>query len=80
MKCGWCRMPEIWATKLDPEVEAIHALAQGRNAWLQVCKGEVSVNGEMLTAGRRCRNHRPGQDRKVRSTTEAAELLLFDLG
>ena len=34
---------EIWAAKLDADVEAIHPLAQGRKAWLQVAKGEVSA-------------------------------------
>src|SRR3569623_713780 len=32
---------EIWVAKLDAAVEAIHPLAQGRNAWLQVAKGEI---------------------------------------
>jgi len=69
---------EIWAAKLDPEVEAIHALAQGRKAWLQICKGDVSVNGENLGAGDAAVI--TDQDQiAVRSTT-AAELLLFDLG
>src|SRR6201746_362317 len=42
---------EIWAAKLDAGVEAIHPLAQGRKAWLQVAKGEVTLGGETLKAG-----------------------------
>jgi redox-sensitive bicupin YhaK (pirin superfamily) len=42
---------EIWATKLDAGVEAIHPLTPGRKAWLQVARGEVSVAGETLGAG-----------------------------
>ena len=51
---------EIWAAKLDADVEAIHTLAPGRRAWLQVAKGEVSV-GERNAEGRRRRgDDRPG--------------------
>jgi redox-sensitive bicupin YhaK (pirin superfamily) len=42
---------EIWAAKLDAGVEAIHPLAQGRKAWLQVAKGEVTVGEDVLKAG-----------------------------
>src|SRR5580693_9016921 len=42
---------EIWAAKLDDDVEAIHALSQGRKVWLQVAMGEVSVDGQTLRAG-----------------------------
>ena len=68
---------EIWAAKLDAEVEAIHPLAQGRKAWLQVAKGEVRLGGETLKAGDAAAI--TDQDQiAVRSQT-AAELLLFDL-
>jgi redox-sensitive bicupin YhaK (pirin superfamily) len=42
---------EIWAAKLDAGVEAIHPLAQGRKAWLQVAKGEIAIGAETLKAG-----------------------------
>jgi redox-sensitive bicupin YhaK (pirin superfamily) len=42
---------EIWAARLDADVEAIHALAPGRRAWLQVAKGEVTIANEILKAG-----------------------------
>jgi len=68
---------EIWAAKLDSDVEAIHALSQGRKAWLQVAKGEVSVDGQTLKAGDAAAI--TDQDKiAVRSKT-AAEVLLFDL-
>ncbi|HYJ36526.1 MAG TPA: hypothetical protein VEV64_10235, partial [Rhizomicrobium sp.] len=35
----------------DAGVEAIHPLAQGRKAWLQVARGEVTLCGEILKAG-----------------------------
>jgi len=68
---------EIWAAKLDAGVEAIHPLAQGRKAWLQVAKGEVKLVGETLKAGDAAAI--TDQDQiAVRSQT-AAEVLLFDL-
>ena len=42
---------EIWAAKLDAGVEAIHPLAPGRKAWLQVAKGEVTLGEDTLQAG-----------------------------
>jgi redox-sensitive bicupin YhaK (pirin superfamily) len=42
---------EIWAARLDAGLEAIHPLAQGRKAWLQVAKGEVTVGDDVLKAG-----------------------------
>src|ERR1700749_1041945 len=39
---------EIWAAKLDADVEAIHPLAPGRKAWLQVVKGEVAIGDDIL--------------------------------
>jgi len=68
---------EIWAAKLDAGVEAIHPLAQGRRAWLQVAKGEVRVGGETLKAGDAAAISDQDQI-AVRSQTEA-EVLLFDL-
>jgi redox-sensitive bicupin YhaK (pirin superfamily) len=68
---------EIWAAKLDAGVEAIHPLAQGRKAWLQVARGEVRLDGETLKAGDAAAI--TDQDQiAVRSQT-AAEVLLFDL-
>ena len=42
---------EIWVAKLDADVEAIHPLAQGRKAWLQVASGEITLGEETLKAG-----------------------------
>ena len=68
---------EIWAAKLDADVEAIHALAPGRKAWLQVARGDVTVDGQTLTAGDAAAI--TDQDQiAVRSLT-AAEVLLFDM-
>src|SRR3569833_3491161 len=42
---------EIWAATLDADIEAIHQLAPGRKAWLQVARVEVTVDGQVLKAG-----------------------------
>lgn len=68
---------EIWAAKLDADIEAIHSLAPGRRAWIQIAKGEVSVGGEHLKAGDGAAVTDQAQI-ALRSHTPA-ELLLFDL-
>jgi hypothetical protein len=68
---------EIWAAKLDADVEAIHTLAPGRRAWVQVTKGEVSVDTERLSAGDGAAVTDQVQI-ALRSRTPV-ELLLFDL-
>ena len=68
---------EIWTARLDADVEAIHPLAQGRKAWLQVAKGEIRVDGETLKAGDAAAITDHIQI-AVRSN-EPSEVLLFDL-
>jgi redox-sensitive bicupin YhaK (pirin superfamily) len=68
---------EIWVAKLDADVEAIRPLAQGRKAWLQVARGEVTLGEETLKAGDAAAISDQTQI-TVRSRT-AAEVLLFDL-
>ena len=68
---------EIWATKLDAGVEAIHPLQSGRKVWLQVAKGEVKLGEETLHAGDAAAITDQNEI-AVRSRTEA-EVLLFDL-
>ncbi len=68
---------EIWAAYFDREDEAIHPLAPGRRAWVQVAKGAVSVSGEDLQAGDGAALTDVDQ---VRIRAEGpAEVLLFDL-
>jgi redox-sensitive bicupin YhaK (pirin superfamily) len=68
---------EIWAAKLDAGVEAIHPLAQGRKAWLQVARGEVTVGEDVLKAGDAAAITDVSQI-AVRSNAPS-EVLLFDL-
>ena len=68
---------EIWVAKLDADVEAIRPLAQGRKAWLQVAKGEVTIGEETLKAGDAAAITDQTQI-AVRSKVPS-EVLLFDL-
>ena len=68
---------EIWAAKLDADVEAIHPLAPGRRAWLQVARGEVVLGDNVLTAGDAAAITDMA-DIAVRSKAPS-EILLFDL-
>jgi redox-sensitive bicupin YhaK (pirin superfamily) len=69
---------EIWAARLDADVEAIHQLAPGRKAWLQVARGDVTVDGQILAAGDAAAI--TDQEQIAVRSLNAAEVLLFDLG
>ena len=68
---------EIWVAKLDPDIEAIHNLAPGRRAWVQVTMGEVSIDTELLSAGDGAAV--TDQAQVALRSRSPAELLLFDL-
>ena len=68
---------EIWAAKLDAGVEAIHPLAQGRKAWLQVAKGEVVLGDQILKAGDAAAI--TDQAQIAVKSNALSEVLLFDL-
>lgn len=68
---------EIYVAKLDVDVEAIHKLAPGRRAWLQVARGEVTVGAETLQEGD---GAAITDDTEVVLCSKApSEILLFDL-
>lgn len=68
---------EIWAAKLDSDVEVIHPLKEGRRAWIQVARGEVDINGQTLKAGDAAGLTDPGTI-AVHAKTPS-EVLLFDM-
>ena len=68
---------EIWVAKLDADVEAIRPLAPGRKAWLQVAKGEVTLNDQTLRAGDAAAI--TDQDQIAVRSKMPSDLLLFDL-
>jgi hypothetical protein len=68
----------VYAAILDDGQRVEHSLADGRGAWLQVARGSVSVNGTALNVGDGAAIENESKLDIV--ATEAAELLLFDLG
>jgi redox-sensitive bicupin YhaK (pirin superfamily) len=55
-----------------------HPLAPGRHAWVQVARGEVTVNGEALRAGDGAALSNEGEVR-IEGRGSGGEVLLFDL-
>jgi quercetin 2,3-dioxygenase len=41
----------VYSTLLEPGQEAVHPLAPGRHAWVQVARGALDLNGRRLEAG-----------------------------
>jgi len=69
---------DLWGGLLADGEEVRHALAPGRRGWLQVARGTLVANGESLRAG-------DGlalidEPALAIAATDAAEILLFDLG
>ena len=63
--------------RLSPEAAVTHALAPGRHAWVQVAKGEVTVNGTQLDEGDGAGV--AGETLVGIASPTGAEVLLFDL-
>jgi redox-sensitive bicupin YhaK (pirin superfamily) len=68
---------EIWAAKLDTGSEAVHALANGRRAWIQVVGGELGLGDKTLKAGDAAAITGESEVR-VRALSKS-EVLLFDV-
>jgi redox-sensitive bicupin YhaK (pirin superfamily) len=68
---------EVYVTTLAREQSLTHKLHKGRHAWLQVARGQVSLNGEPLHEGDGAAVS--GETSlEVRAMADA-EVLLFDL-
>ena len=58
-----------------------YSLPGGRNAWIHVARGKVTINGETLAAGDAASVTASGVARSLEIRgVDAAEVLLFDLG
>jgi len=68
---------DLWVAKLEAGQRVTHKLAPGRNAWLHVAEGEVSLNGERMSGGDAAAITEP--ETLELSATGAAQVLLFDL-
>lgn len=66
----------VYAAPLNG-TEVTHSLAFGRHAWLQVARGELTLNGQALTAGDGAGIE--NESRLTLAANDTAELLLFDL-
>jgi redox-sensitive bicupin YhaK (pirin superfamily) len=69
---------KIFASLLDPGQQVEHALADGRDAWLQVAAGSVNVNDNPLKQGDGAGIRK--ESKITITATETAEILFFDLG
>ena len=68
---------ELYATLLDPGLQAIHRLAPDRYAWIQVTRGEMTLNGHPMRAGDGASVSDEPQIALV--GINPAEVLLFDM-
>ena len=68
---------DLWLAKLEAGQSVGHALAKGRNAWVHVAEGEVTVNGQKLVTGDAAAL---SDEAKVQlSANKPSQVLLFDL-
>ena len=67
----------VYASLLDGADSVSHVLAQGRKAYVHVVRGDVSVNGQALTAGDAAKLS--GELSIEITQAKDAEVLLFDL-
>jgi len=68
----------IYASLLDRGQEVRHALQGGRKGWLQLVRGAVELNGQVLNAGDGAAIEDEPEIR-IAATRDDVELLLFDL-
>ncbi|MBL0143050.1 MAG: pirin family protein [Betaproteobacteria bacterium] len=67
----------VFAALLDGAETAVHALAPGRKAYVHVARGEVTVNGQPLSAGDALKANGESEVRLEKG--RGAEILVFDL-
>ena len=68
---------DLWLAKLETGNQVTHDLDQGRQAWVHVAEGEVSLNGKTLRGGDAAALTEPA--RLKLSAATPAQVLLFDL-
>jgi quercetin 2,3-dioxygenase len=67
----------IYASVLSPGASLVHALAAGRHAWLQLPRGQLTINGVPMTDGDGAAIS--GESVLSISAQRESEFLLFDL-
>ncbi len=69
---------KMFTSLLAPDQEVVHSLPAGRHAWLQVVRGQVTLNDHLLACGD---GASASDESSLRvAATDAAEILLLDLG
>lgn len=67
----------VYASVLSKDQQVTHSLTPGRHAWLQVARGSVALNGELLNQGDGAAIS--AEEKVSISGREDSEVLLFDL-
>jgi len=67
----------LFAGRLAAGARTEHVLGASRHAWLQVARGSLDVNGQLLRAGDGLAAS--NEARLAITTSDDCELLLFDL-
>jgi quercetin 2,3-dioxygenase len=68
---------DLWLTKLNAGQSVTHKLASGRNAWVHVAEGEVTLNGQPLSGGDAAA---VSEETALEiSASKPSQVLLFDL-
>jgi redox-sensitive bicupin YhaK (pirin superfamily) len=68
---------DLWLAKLEAGQRVAHKLAPGRNAWLHVAEGEVTLNGQKLAGGDAAAVS--GEAALDLAAAKRSQVLLFDL-
>jgi len=68
---------DLYATVIEPGQTISHALAADRIAWVQVARGSIKLNGQLLEAGDGLAVETQGK--LLLKSESSAEVLLFDL-
>jgi quercetin 2,3-dioxygenase len=68
---------QLLIARTDGETKLVHELAPERSAWVQIARGEATVNGKRLRQGDAL--SATGEKRIEISDAKQAEVLLFDL-
>ena len=68
---------DLWLARLEPSQKVEHRLAAGRQAWVHVAEGEVTLNGQVLGGGDAA--SLTAGDPLELVGRKAAQVLLFDL-
>lgn len=69
---------DLFAAQLGAGERVTHTISKERSAWVQVARGTLKLNGEVLEAGDGAALREPGT--LTLEGTDDAEVLLFDIG